>query len=634
MVDESGRREKSGRRARGKGPKPLVQDLTKDPRRPKFGKQWTDPATGRRRWIKAGSPMEVLAIVSQLNATRMRARLGMLGEGAAATQAVREEVATVLSRGYLWEDAWKDWMRYGGLSDAWRSKANGLWRLHVGPRFKGKCLHETSGELMTRWLAWMREKRPATTTHIEAPATERLAWRTIDNVWHQIKSVIRFAIMQGKLASEPWGPWRLATSEMRKKKRDLGKKKSGFVFVGDLEIAMKVAREIATRAEHVAGDLPDLPRRLALMALLGLRRGEAIAFSWDHVHELPDGSGRIRIEHQAIQNWRKVMKEGKDGRPMWPCKWDSDGTLSVSSVGAVFQLLREQRAMLEARGMFRSDGPVFPDATGRYRARNVVDPELMRKIARRAGLEEPGRTWDQHSLRHSTARMLAAAGAHPTAVRDALRHSDLGTTQVYFDDVGKRIGSSQVDEALGARLPRDAPQAELSRRPQTRLDVDVDSPHPVERELRATEETQRDRAHRWRETNLGRRVERVSDFLDLDNVDDVGQPVRPVAVAAMGHRSYSRAYAAALREGCDKPEARERGRAAKRSLWGAYFTLRGKALERREEERRKKEAEELAAVAAAAAHEADVERGDLSERAAAPLAKVVVESSSRRTKRQ
>ena len=154
---------------------------------------------------------------------------------------------------------------------------------------------------------------------------------------------------------------------------------------------------------------------LVLIAATGLRKGEALALSWDRV-DLDAGVLRVAATIGRIGG-RLVISEPKTDR--------SRRTVPLSP--AVVAMLRrhrtEQKAeKLRAGDQWTDSGLVFTTELGA-----AVDPRnLLRVIeaaAKAAGADGVG----VHTLRHSAAVSWLEAGVHIKAVADLLGHSSIAS---------------------------------------------------------------------------------------------------------------------------------------------------------------------------------------------------------------
>jgi integrase len=179
---------------------------------------------------------------------------------------------------------------------------------------------------------------------------------------------------------------------------------------------------------------------LALIAATGLRRGEALALSWD--------SGVLNLD----EGWLKVRKTlGKVGKALVfsePKSERSRRTVPVSP--AVVAMLRKHRVgqaaeKLRAGKHWQESGLVFATEYG-----TPVDPrDLLRVIevaAKAAGVGHVG----VHTLRHSAAVAWLEAGVHIKAVADLLGHSSIAITGDVYGHVSDETARAAVEGLSGA----------------------------------------------------------------------------------------------------------------------------------------------------------------------------------------
>jgi len=163
-----------------------------------------------------------------------------------------------------------------------------------------------------------------------------------------------------------------------------------------------------------AGKWADLLIRLA--AAIGARRGELLACRWP---DLDWQTSRLRIERSLYQiSGRMGIKATKGRRPR---------TVTVPpSLMEYLKLHREQQE--QSRAMFGPDyradlDLIFCTPEGEYRKPDSVSWAAC-DIAHRAGLKGVS----LHSLRHTHASQLLAAGVPVTNVSKRLGHRDAYTT--------------------------------------------------------------------------------------------------------------------------------------------------------------------------------------------------------------
>jgi integrase len=180
-------------------------------------------------------------------------------------------------------------------------------------------------------------------------------------------------------------------------------------------------QELACFLEHVSTD--RLAALWRLYAVLGLRRGEALALTW----------GDVSLEAQALRVDRSLGVI--NGRLSFgPPKSDS-GRRTVSLDGESLRLLRTHRATqntekLALGAAYRDDGLVFAHEDG-----SPLRPEWVSKrfhvLAATAGLPRI----HLHDLRHSAASLALSAGVPMKVVSERLGHSALAITADIYSHV-------------------------------------------------------------------------------------------------------------------------------------------------------------------------------------------------------
>lgn len=528
-----------------------------------------DKANGikeKRTWVRSRiSADDMRAKVQALQAIVSQRREGIL----TPAEVDRRTAVERRGGGYAIHEAWRVFRLAPHHSAGWTSKLRGMELAHVTPFFRARrveYVHELTAQVMAEWCAWLSKRNGAW--------GRPLALATVQNIYHQLIAVVRYAIEGGHLDALPWGAWRHRVP-IQERRRAVGVTKGGFESAVELGRGLDVARSMAERSQVTGGGLPDLVERVGVMVLLGLRRGEAIALSWEHIRRSADGSGIVvRIEHAAKEGWRRGVAEvpGELARPMSPTKTGDTRVIEASATGPLAALLGRQKALLQERGMYRPDGPVFPDSTGRYRARDVVSPEVMRAIAQRAGLTRAGRRWDQHSTRHSGVRMSIAGGATVDQVMAFAGHKDLQTTKGYFGDMHRHAARNVADSSLAAYIASEAAKTRplLALEHSAELDLCALT-SPLHAERLEPSPTQAERERGWKEKYLGRKLIGLAQHLDV-TTDKV-----PKAVTNESLVAYRRAYNRARKDGLTMAEQRERGQRARSGILGAYRRMWCKA---------------------------------------------------------
>lgn len=154
---------------------------------------------------------------------------------------------------------------------------------------------------------------------------------------------------------------------------------------------------------------------IALIALTGLRHGEALGLRWQDVDE---AAGTIDV--------RGTLISGPGGRPTPSHRGKTEGALRTLYLNAPMRrVLAWQRELLEAEGQPTSGAAwIFPTAGGAPMRQSVI-LQTWRSALKRAGIAYPYRI---HDLRHTLLTHLIEGGADPRTVADIAGHSDPSIT--------------------------------------------------------------------------------------------------------------------------------------------------------------------------------------------------------------
>ena len=182
-----------------------------------------------------------------------------------------------------------------------------------------------------------------------------------------------------------------------------------------------------------------------LIALRGLRRGEACGLRWADLDLDPDpadehpseqrsgGHGRLRVVQAIVQIGGHVS-------PAPPKTPASRRTISLDP--ATTALLRDLRTAAATRAGGRLDptSPVLADQAGR-----PIQPQRLTVAFRRAVQASGLPPVRLHDLRHGAASLALAAGADLKTVQDLLGHSTIITTADIYTSVLPEVHDRYAD---------------------------------------------------------------------------------------------------------------------------------------------------------------------------------------------
>lgn len=398
-------------------------------RRPRF--------FGKRITIRVSSKEEGEAKIRLLAHLREQVRHNMIGEQEALRQAGALERGTILTV----DDVWKPY----ALSQSARTRkiAEAAWCHHLAPHFSGKPAVSLDANAMRAWEVAERELPGKRIGELISP-------KTVRNAYDMLRTAFGRAVAAGHLRALPWEPGYRPPRVMAHAESVASREACR--TVDELRRLVRAAMEYDERLA-LKGRWSDMCARVFVVAMLGLRQGEACGLAWEDLH-LDDGSHDCVVVHQAVDNWRAIHPEWT--RPLDPPK---SARPMFALHPRVVDFLRSHRERLRDRGWYRSDGPVFPTIGGGARGgqwrdkSELLRPELFREIVRAAGLPNPER-WVPHSLRHTFATL---EGANASSLRDLQArtgHSSLRVLEGYMKSVGRGLIPSTIALEVGDDVPR------------------------------------------------------------------------------------------------------------------------------------------------------------------------------------
>jgi integrase len=177
---------------------------------------------------------------------------------------------------------------------------------------------------------------------------------------------------------------------------------------------------------------------LAISLMLGARRGEVLALTWNDVDL---DAGRVTIRASLSQTKGKVALKST--------KTDRVRIVPISvSTRAIFRKQRAQQAAdkLLAGEAYRVDPtqPIFTDEIGE-RVSPKAATNAFARLAKKAGLT----TTSLHSTRHTTATTLVRAGVDLRTVSSIMGHSNASVTLGIYSHVVEGAERAAVDVLEG-----------------------------------------------------------------------------------------------------------------------------------------------------------------------------------------
>ncbi|TQL70067.1 phage integrase family protein [Nocardioides albertanoniae] len=227
-----------------------------------------------------------------------------------------------------------------------------------------------------------------------------------------VSNVCSWAVRQGGMTANPVRELTPIEAQPKRQPRALE---------GDEIHAWLVALDESDYARR--HDLPDLAR---FMLATGVRIGEALGVTWADV-DLSAGVVKFERTVYRVKGKGMVARKVKSAASERPLKLP---TWAVS-------LLKERRSKLRA-----FDGPVFPNARGGWRDRNLVQRSI--REVRGSDFE-----WlSTHTYRKTVATLLDESGMTARQIADQLGHSRVSMTQdKYLGRGAANVGNLRALEA-------------------------------------------------------------------------------------------------------------------------------------------------------------------------------------------
>lgn len=263
---------------------------------------------------------------------------------------------------------------------------------------------------------------------------KRLSDNTVRNRFNPVRTCLATAVEEGLIRHNP-----AAKTRLPKVERIVGDDGDEG---GDARAFTRAQLSTILRMVH-----PKHRPLLAFLAETGLRIGEAQGLEWRH----------LGLDTRPVVKVRQRIYRGELGPPK-----TSAGRRDVPLSPAMARTLRELRA--QSKWADDSD-PVFPNRSGKPLNQTSIRHRHLRPV-----LEEVGAPWASfHTLRHTCASMLFAAGRNPIQVAKWLGHrSSSVTLDVY---------AHLLDDDLGEALDVDAALRDVEGEGPTELTIPASEPH-------------------------------------------------------------------------------------------------------------------------------------------------------------
>jgi len=181
---------------------------------------------------------------------------------------------------------------------------------------------------------------------------------------------------------------------------------------------------------------PGYYRTLFTTAFItGMRSGELLALRWNDI-EFDDGTGRGKVYVRRTLSWARINR-GEPVRPRFYPPKTRAGLRAIAIAPELVSVLKAWKLRCPPSDL----DLVFPHKDGQPNCRDRVLSVGLYPALRRAGL----RRVNFHSLRHSCASALIAAGAPVTEVQHRLGHASPAITLMVYSHWFKGVETGAAD---------------------------------------------------------------------------------------------------------------------------------------------------------------------------------------------
>ncbi|GAA2850307.1 site-specific integrase [Pseudonocardia halophobica] len=281
-------------------------------------------------------------------------------------------------------------------------------RLHVVPHIGGVALAGLTGQRLTALYRKLESEG-------RVDGAGGLSARTVRYIHTIVHRALRDAVDDGLLAANPADKAKPPTNAQAKSP----------------ELRYWTAAQLAAFLQWARRDEDELFPAWQLLAMTGMRRGEALGLRWS---DLDVTAARVAIRRSAV-----LVKHHGEGETIeiGPPK---NGRARVVDVDprtvAVLRTHRASLAELDLR-LARDEALVLPSRNGDVRHPERFSRSFAASIARagKALGDQAPPAIRLHDLRHTHATILLLAGEHPKVVQERLGHATISITLDVYSHV-------------------------------------------------------------------------------------------------------------------------------------------------------------------------------------------------------
>ncbi len=311
-----------------------------------------------------------------------------------------------------------DWIQGQRLSPSTLSTYRKNIRLHIDPYLGAQSVARLTGSAVDAWMRTLEKSG-------RADGQGGLSARTVRYVYTILRSALSDAVTQGRLAVNPTDrSTPPSPSEARPP-----------------EMQAWTAAELNRFLGWADADDRDLARGWRLLAVTGMRRGEALALRW---RDVDLDAGRLAVRRSV-----GVVKTKGAGEELVEGPTKTGQSRVVDLDAGTVAALRSYRA---ARGLLtldlvRDSALLLSELDGTHRHPERFSRRFAGQVvrARKALGEEHLPVIRLHDLRHTHATLLLANGVPVKVVSERLGHASATITLTVYQHVHPGMGRQAAD---------------------------------------------------------------------------------------------------------------------------------------------------------------------------------------------